>query len=120
MVLDPEAQQKFSIIDKDICELKENDRQQAERLINLEKQFTRQDEKLTNVENGMVEIKSIISTNNATTMSLLSQLVITKENNNSQEKISKFDNLTKISLGLLGLIGTVLASMWAGSKLVGS
>ena len=109
--IDPEVKNKLQEID---CDLREHNT----RLIDLEKQFTRQDQKLTNVENGVTEIKNTILTTNTTVIGLISQLIITKKNNESQEKISKFDNLTKIFLQVLAFGGTVLASIYFGSKLI--
>lgn len=131
MVLDPEAQQRFSELDKDICELKENDKQHAERLRKLEIQYVEHREMLKNVKDSNEEIKDTIKevkSINLQNQNTLLQMVVSNNDNATKKDIalicnetekqkSKFDNLTKIFIGILGLTGTIIGTLYAGSKL---
>ena len=119
--LDNETKQKLTAIDKDICELKENDKEQSERLRSLELKFESQSKTLEyvkvstdKIEDAIKEIKSI----NLQNQNTLLEMVISNNENHTKKEISKFDNLTKIAVQVLAIGGTVLASMYFGSKLI--
>ena len=119
--LDNETKQKLSEIDKDITELKENDKEQADRLRSLEIKFESQSKTLEyvkintdKIEEGMKEIKGI----NLQNQNTLLEMLISNNENNTKKEISKFDNLTKITIQVLAIVGTVLTTVYFSSKLI--
>lgn len=132
MVFDLEIKEKFNDIDGS---LKEHDN----RIKSLELEFAKTNITLDYLKESHDELKqsmkslenTVVQNNNITLTSLnqLNSYLITKETNDTQKlinqnnndtakKISIADNLGKIVLGLIGLAGTIIGSIYAGSKLI--
>jgi len=112
--IEPEVQQRFDEIEDD---LKDYDT----RLRNLEIGFAKQTETLNFVKQGQEELKqsvkgmenTLINTNNSV-LNSINQLLISKDNNSTQKKISKQENNAKVIIQtIIGLtaLGTAIVAI---------
>jgi len=112
--IEPDVQQRFDEIEDD---LKDYDT----RLRNLEIGFAKQTETLNFVKQGQEELKqsvkglenTLINTNNSV-LNSINQLLISKDTNNTQKKISKYNSNTRIVVQtIIGLtaLGTAIIAI---------
>lgn len=96
-----------------------------ERIRSLEINSARTEEILSNLEKNQEKLSqdiqelknTTLNTNNAV-LSSINQLIITRENNSTQQNISKYTNLTEVIKQVILTGGTVLLALWGGSHLI--
>lgn len=120
MPIDADVKSKFDEIDEDL-------KDHNNRLKTLEIELAKNNQTLEYLKESNDEIKdsvkrvetTALNTQN-TILNSMNQLLLVKETNNSQEKISKFNNLTKIAIQVLINSGALLGGLVVGSKIVGN
>lgn len=106
-------------------DLKERIDNHEERIRYLEIDSARNQETLSHLiknqeelKHGIQKLENTTINNNNAILNTLNQLVITKDNNNTQKSISKYTNITLILKQLLITGGAVIIGIWGSSKLI--
>jgi len=117
MSIDKDVEKRFEEIDEDL-------KDHNNRLKVLEIEFAKTNTTLEYLKQSNDDIKDSlkrVENNNLQNQNIilnsLNQLVVNKEKNKSQEKISKFDNLTKISVQIIITGGLLIGGILSGKFL---
>lgn len=70
----------------------------------------------TETKKDVSELKNIILTQNNAMLNSMNNLIINKNDNETKKEINSSNNITKIILKVLGVIGIIIASLYTGGK----